>query len=109
VQYGDYALWQRGWLQGEVLEEQVEYWRKQLAGVEPLGIEWDYGMVGEEGGERRKRGGVEKWELSEELTQGLRQLSRREGVTMFMTLVAGWQVVLWRWSGREDVAVGRPI
>jgi amino acid adenylation domain-containing protein/non-ribosomal peptide synthase protein (TIGR01720 family) len=105
LQYGDYTLWQRGWLEGEVLAEQTEYWREQLAGLAPLELPTDYRRPAM----MTSAGGKVECALGEELTERLEALSRREGVTLFMTLLAAFQVVLARWAGQRDVAVGTPI
>ncbi len=106
VQYADYAAWQRGWLQGEVLEQQVGYWREQLAGAPPvLELPTDYPR----GAVQTHRGDRYLFTLPAELSEVLKELSRREGVTLFMTLLAGWQLLLSRYSGQEDVVVGTPI
>jgi amino acid adenylation domain-containing protein len=105
VQYADYAIWQRQWLQGEVLEQQLGYWRERLSGIETLELPTD-----------RLRPAVASFqgesvsfELGKQLTGRLRELARREEATLFMVLLAAYQVVLWRWSGQEDVVVGSPI
>ena len=105
LQYGDYAVWQRAWLQGEVLERQLGYWREQLAGVEPLALPTDHPRPAVVS----FQGAIHPFELSAELTAGLRELARQEGATLFMVLLAGFQTVLARWSGQEDVVVGTPI
>ncbi|MGH3592768.1 MAG: condensation domain-containing protein, partial [Pseudonocardiaceae bacterium] len=105
IQYGDFAVWQREWLQGEVLEEEVGYWRKQLAGLERLELPCDYARQ-EEG---RHRGGAVEFELGEEQTWKLKELSRREGVTLFMVLLGSLQVLLGRYAGQKDIAVGSAI
>lgn len=106
VQYGDYAVWQREWLSGPVLEEQVNYWKQQLAGA-PSVLELPADRV--RGGVQSHRGGREKAELSSELRSRLEELSRREGVTLFMTLLAAWQVLLHRYTTAQHVVVGTPI
>jgi len=107
MQYSDYALWQREWLTGEVLEEQLQYWRRQLgdaaAGV--LALPTDRPRPAE----LSHRGRREAIVLGAELTQGLRALSRHYGVTLFMTLLAGFQALLWRYSRAETVVTGVPI
>jgi len=106
IQYGDYAVWQREWLQGEVMEEQLAYWRAQLVGA-PGKLELAT--------DRRRpavqsyRGGQLPVQLSKSLTEGLAELSKRSGVTMFMTLLAAFQVLLERYSGQEEMVVGTPI
>jgi hypothetical protein len=106
VQYADYAVWQREWLAGEVLEGQLEYWRRQLAGAPPvLELPTDRPRPRVQS----YRGASSQFRLSEELTAGLKELSRRSGVTLFMTLLAGFEVLLWRLSGQEDICVGTAI
>jgi amino acid adenylation domain-containing protein len=106
VQYADYAVWQREWLGGEVLEGQLEYWRRQLAGspaVLALPTDRPRPKV------QSFRGASSQFRLSAELTAGLKELSRRSGVTLFMTLLAGFALLLWRLSGQEDICVGTAI
>jgi amino acid adenylation domain-containing protein len=90
IQYGDFAVWQRAWLQGEVLERQLSYWREQLAGVTPLELPFDFPRPAL----AEYRGANLNFELSEELTRELQALSRREEATMFMTLLAAFQLLL---------------
>ncbi|HEX2092034.1 MAG TPA: amino acid adenylation domain-containing protein, partial [Longimicrobiaceae bacterium] len=106
VQYADYAVWQREWLGGEVLEEQIGYWKKRLAGAPPLlEIPTDRPRLAE----YEARAGSQGFSLSMETVAGLRTLSRREGATLFMVLLAGWQALLSKYSGQDDVVVGTPI
>src|SRR6266404_4273153 len=105
IQYADYAEWQRQWLQGEVLERQLSYWKKQLFGVSALELPTDRSRPAVQ----TYRGSRQSLELSKELTQRLKALSRKEGLTLFMTLLAAFQTLLYRYSGQEDIAVGSPI
>jgi len=106
IQYADFAVWQREWLQGAVLEEQLSYWRGQLGGGSPvLELPLDRARPAVQS----LRGARQSLLLSETLTRALEALSRREGVTLFMTLLAGFQTLLYRYSGQEDIAVGTPI
>ena len=105
LQYADYALWQREWLQGEVMEEQLEYWRKQLEKMEPLELATDHARPAV----MSHRGGVVAMQFSGEVTEKLKELGRREGVTLFMSLLAVLQVVLSKYAGQKDVAVGTPV
>ena len=105
VQYGDYAVWQREWMRGEVLEEQLRYWRKQLGGVGVLELPTDRPRPALQ----TNAGAIVPFVIREELSAGLKELSRREGVTLFMTLLGAFQVLLWRYSGERDIAVGAPI
>uniref|UniRef100_UPI00114466A8 condensation domain-containing protein n=1 Tax=Myxococcus sp. AB025B TaxID=2562794 RepID=UPI00114466A8 len=106
VQYGDYAEWQRGWLRGAVLEQQVEYWRKQLEGA-PKALE----LVTDKPRPAAQsfRGAVleRRWEKG--LWRKVEEVSRREGVTPFMVLLSAYQVVLSRHAGQREVVVGFPI
>lgn len=105
VQYADYAAWQRERLQGELLETQLSYWRKQLENVKALQLPTD-----------RPRPAIQSFQgarqtllLSNDLSQALRALSRHEGVSLFMTLLAAFQILLHRYTGQEDIAVGSLI
>jgi alpha-ketoglutarate-dependent taurine dioxygenase len=103
VQYADYAVWQREWLQGEVLERQLGYWRRQLLGAPPvLELPTDRPRPPVQG-----RSGAHKLiTIPIELTQQIKTLSRRENVTLFMTLLAAFQVLLARYAGQADIVVG---
>src|SRR5262249_32648372 len=105
IQYADYAGWQRRWLQGEVLEKQIAYWRRQLEGIGELSLPTDTPLIRESS----RRGGSIGFDLGPELSDGLRRLTREEGVSLFMALLAAFQVVLGRWSGQEDIAVGTDV
>jgi amino acid adenylation domain-containing protein len=105
VQYADYAVWQRQWLQGEVLEEQLCYWRRQLAGVPALDLPTDFPRPSVS----TYRGAMASFILSRDVMGRLRELSRSESVTLFMTLLAGFQLLLGRWSGQKDFAIGIDI
>jgi amino acid adenylation domain-containing protein len=105
VQYGDYALWQRDVLNSDLLTSELEYWKRQLADLTPLGIPADYLRPA-----MQTSRGVRKYQsLSRELTDSLKELSRREGVTVFMTLLAAFQLLLSRYSGQDDVVIGSTI
>ncbi|WP_342374022.1 non-ribosomal peptide synthase/polyketide synthase [Myxococcus stipitatus] len=106
IQYADYASWQRGWLQGEMLETQLDYWRQQLAGApESLELPTDKPRPGVQS----FRGAQQPVALSSELSEALKALARREGVTPFMALLGAWQVLLSRYSGQDDFSIGSPI
>ncbi|HEX9939388.1 MAG TPA: condensation domain-containing protein, partial [Longimicrobium sp.] len=105
VQYADYAVWQRKWVDGEVLKAQAEYWRKTLAGApELLELPADHVRPARQD----FSGGVVGLELGAELTAGLKALAQRHGATLFMTLLAGWAVVLSRLARQDDVVIGSP-
>jgi hypothetical protein len=106
VQYADYAAWQREWLQGEVLEEQLRYWREQLAGELPvleLPTDFPRPLV------QSHEGSVVGFNFSPVITEGLRRLSRRESATMFMTMLAAFSTLLSRYSAQSEVIIGTDI
>jgi natural product biosynthesis luciferase-like monooxygenase protein len=105
IQYADYAVWQREWLQGEVLERQLSYWRKQLEGVSGLDLPTDRPRPFMQ----TYRGAQYTFEINGTISDGLKELSQREGVTLYMTLLAAFQLLLSRYSGQSDVPVGTAI
>ncbi|MBZ4423313.1 non-ribosomal peptide synthetase, partial [Myxococcus sp. RHSTA-1-4] len=106
VQYADYAAWQRGWLQGDALESQLSWWREHLAGAPPLlELPTDFPRPATQG----FRGASHTRVLPRSLADSLQALSRREGTTLFMALLAGFEAVLSRYSGQEDFVVGTDI
>jgi len=105
-QFGDYAYAQRRWMEGDEARAQVEFWRRQLAGSPPvLTLPHDRPRPAEQ----RFRGASPRHELSAALYQRLREASRRTGVTLFATMMAAYDVLLWRWSGQADLNVGTGI
>ncbi|MBV9774522.1 MAG: amino acid adenylation domain-containing protein, partial [Gemmatimonadetes bacterium] len=106
VQYADYALWQREWLTGAKLEEQLAYWRGRLADAPPvLELPADHPPRAVAGASAR----VLRFGLSAEVSREARELARREGGTVFMVLLAALQLLLSRYAGQEDVVVGTPV
>ncbi|HEY6351239.1 MAG TPA: amino acid adenylation domain-containing protein, partial [Candidatus Angelobacter sp.] len=106
VQYADYAVWQRKWMEGEVLGEQAEYWKRNLAGApEVLELPADHVRPARQD----YAGAVVPVRMNEKLTAGLKELSGRQGTTLYMTLLAGWAVLLSRLSGQQDVVIGTPV
>jgi len=103
IQYADYATWQRSWLQGAVLEQQLGYWKEQLAGVPAL---LELPVDRPRPAVQSYRGRSEMFVLGAELTGRLKELSRKEGTTLFMTLLAAFQTLLQRYSGQDDIVVG---
>ncbi|WP_048320074.1 condensation domain-containing protein, partial [Crocosphaera watsonii] len=106
IQYVDFAAWQREWLQGEVLENQVSYWLKQLENTPKL-LELPTNKP--RPAIQTFNGATHSFELSKELSLALNKLSQQKGSTLFMTLLAGFQTLLWRYTAQEDVVVGSPI
>jgi amino acid adenylation domain-containing protein len=106
VQYPDYALWQRQWLTAEVLQEQLSYWQQRLHEAPPyLSLPTDRPRPGRP----THRGNRQTLRLPAALLTGLRQLSRGEGATLFMTLLTAFQVLLARYTGQRDIVVGTPV
>ena len=106
VQYADYAVWQHEWLQGEVLESQLAYWKRQLGtGLTTLNLPTDY----ERPVVQTYRGARLTRTLCEEVTKALKELSRQQGVTQFMTLLATVDILLFRHTGQDDIIVGSTI
>jgi amino acid adenylation domain-containing protein len=106
IQYADYAVWQRKWMEGEAHRQQAEYWKKNLAGA-PVCLELPTHRA------RPARpdyaGAIVEWTLDENVTAGLKALSQRHGTTLYMTLLAAWAVLLGRLCGQEDVVIGTPV
>jgi amino acid adenylation domain-containing protein len=110
LQYGDYAVWQRSFLQGEVEARQLAYWTSRLGGAgEPRSLTLDLPLDHPRPPGPSPRGDRRVLLLPPGLVTALRALSRREGVTLFMTLLAAFDVLLHRWSGQADLRVGSPI
>jgi amino acid adenylation domain-containing protein len=106
VQYPDYAVWQRHWMQGEVLEQQAEYWKTTLAGAPTL-LELPADRV--RPADQEYAGAWYEVILDERLTAGLKELSKQHGATLYMTLVAGWVALMGRLSGQQDILTGSPV
>jgi amino acid adenylation domain-containing protein len=103
IQYADFARWQREWLQGEVLEDQLSYWRSQLEGSLPvLELPADPARPPIQ----TFRGAKQSLLLSQAVTESLKALSHQESVTLFMTLLAAYKVLLFRYTGQQDIIVG---
>jgi amino acid adenylation domain-containing protein len=105
IQYADYAEWQRNFLQGETLSKQLEYWRKQLHKVPVLELPTDYPRQPVQS----VKGSHYAFQLDKQWTDGIRKISQNSGATVFMTLLAAYQVLLSRYSSQTDICVGSPI
>ncbi|MDL2082277.1 condensation domain-containing protein, partial [Streptomyces sp. GXMU-J15] len=105
VQYADFAIWQRQWLQGDVLQRQLGYWRNQLAGLEPLELPTDHPRPAE----RTGKGASVEFDLPGDLTAGLRAVAAGTGTSLYMVLLAAFNILLGTYARRDDVAVGTPI
>ncbi|MCT7997189.1 amino acid adenylation domain-containing protein [Laspinema olomoucense] len=106
IQYADFAVWQRGYLQSEVLDAQLSYWKQHLKNAPTaLDLPGDRPRVAVQ----TYQGATEFTRFSKSLTEALKALSKAEGVTLFMTLLAGFKTLLYRYSGQENIVVGSPI
>lgn len=105
VQYRDYAVWQRKCYSGSLLDGKLAYWKDKLNGIKPLSLPAD----AERYGARGEGGNALYFSIEQDLTLQLKALSARENVTLFMTLVTAFKILLYRYSGHEDIAVGVPV
>ena len=105
IQYADYSLWQRSWLQGAVRERLVDYWSRRLSGVTPLELPTDRARPPI----RTSRGAIHPLMIPATVAGPLAVLCRREGVTPYMLLLAAFQTLLHRYSGQDDIVVGSPV
>src|SRR5437763_465999 len=106
IQYADFAAWQREWLRGDVLEEQLAYWKRQLGGGLPI---LELPADRPRPALQTYNGASISFPLSPALSRSLKALCKAEGVTLFMTLLAAFKVLLYRYTGQEDLVVGSPI
>jgi len=106
IQYSDFAVWQRRWLAGETIDRQLNYWKQELADAPTvLDLPTDY----QRPATQSFKGGRVFAQLPADLTASLKLLSRNENATLFMTLLATFQALLFRYTGQEDVVVGSPV
>ena len=106
LQYVDYAVWQRKWIEGGVLREQGEYWKTRLEGAPALlELPTDHGRPAQQD----YAGGFASLVLDESLTADLKKIGKRHGTTLYMTLLAGWAALMARLSGQQDVVIGTPV
>ena len=106
IQYADYTVWQRGWLQGEILERHLKYWTQQLAGgasVPELPTDFPRRKT------ENQRGDSHSFLLAKSLCEKLSAFNRQESATMYMTLLAALQTLVHRYSGLTDIRVGSPV
>jgi amino acid adenylation domain-containing protein len=106
IQYVDFSCWQRQWFQGAILESQLNYWKQRLTGPLPiLDLPTDYARPAVQ----TFRGARQRSFLPQTLSEAIKALSQRQGVTLFMTLLAAFKTLLYRYTGQEDILVGSPI
>jgi hypothetical protein len=106
IQYADFAVWQREWMRGELLEKQLAYWREALGGELP---ELELPMDHPRPARQSFRGAAEGIEYSGEILPRLKEIGRERNATLFMTLLAAFDLLMWRYSGQADLLVGTPI
>ena len=106
IQYVDFAVWQRKWLQGEVLEKQLAYWKQQLGGNLPV---LQLPTVRPRESVKTSRGATQSFVIPSKVSVALQALSRQEGVTLFMTLLAAFQILLQRYTNQDDIVVGTDV
>ncbi|TWF40663.1 amino acid adenylation domain-containing protein [Chitinophaga polysaccharea] len=105
IQYADYAIWQRSHLEGAALKKRLVYWQDKLSGVEVLHLPTDYSRPPVQS----TRGAISRFRLGKELRDQLQVLSQQQGATLFMTLLTAFKVLLYRYSGQDDICVGTSI
>ncbi|HEX8462666.1 MAG TPA: condensation domain-containing protein, partial [Segetibacter sp.] len=105
LQYADYAIWQRNYLTPEVLGNKINYWKEKLDGLTPLALPTDYKRPAV----RSTTGAAAHFRVDKEIVNHLHKLSQQESATLFMTLLAAYKVLLYRYSGQEDISVGTSI
>ncbi|MDZ7949837.1 non-ribosomal peptide synthetase [Nostoc sp. DedQUE09] len=106
IQYKDFAHWQRQWLRGEILQTQLSYWKQQLEGI-PAALKLPTDRPRPT--VQTSHGAQQSIELSEAVIKQLKAITRQEGVTVFMLLLAAFQTFLYRYTGQDDIAVGTPV
>jgi hypothetical protein len=102
IQYADYAVWQRRFLQGPLVAQKLAYWKKKLEGVTLLQLPTDF----ERPVVKSTRGAVITMQLDQALSAQVKQLGRQQGVTLFTTLLTALKVLMYRYSGQEDICIG---
>ncbi|MDX9976156.1 MAG: condensation domain-containing protein, partial [FCB group bacterium] len=105
IQYPDFAVWQRQWLQGAVMDAQKSYWSQRLTGIQPLQLPLDYPRPPMQ----QFLGAIEPCRISAKVCSALRAIGAREGTTLFMTLLASFKALVHRYVGANDIAVGSAI
>ena len=105
IQYADFSIWQRNYLSGELLERKLGYWKDKLQGVSPLQIPTDYARPVIQS----TRGAEGIFKIDKDQAHQLKALSHDSGTTLFMTLLAAFKVLLYRYSGQQDICVGTPV
>ncbi len=106
VQYADFAAWQRKWFKGKTMDDQIAYWKQALQGIPPV---LELPLDKPRPAYQTYNGDFKTFTVTNETTEGLKNLSRHQDVTMFMTLLSAYYVLLHRHAGQDDICVGSPI
>ena len=106
IQYADFASWQRQWMEGETLQKQIGYWKKQLTGAPAL---LEFPLDHPRPAVQSYHGASISFSLDKSLADSLKTISKKEGCTLFMTLLAAFQTLAARSTGQEDIVIGSPI
>lgn len=104
IQYADYSIWQRNYLQGQELEKKINYWKEKLREVSPLNLPISY----QKPSFPSTAGDVEYFSIDKDLLEKIHSLGQKQGATLFMTLLAAFKILLYRYSGQEDICIGTP-
>src|SRR5215204_7678266 len=102
IQYADFAVWQREHLQGELMDRKTDYWKKKLDDVAPLQLPTDYTRPSI----KTIKGAITSSRIDKDLTGAIKSLGQQQGTSLFMTLLAAYNVLIGRYSNQEDICVG---
>jgi amino acid adenylation domain-containing protein/non-ribosomal peptide synthase protein (TIGR01720 family)/FkbM family methyltransferase len=105
IQYADYAIWQRRYLRGEVLDKKIKYWKERLQGISTLQLPTDFPRPAVQS----IRGARTTFLIDKEVSEKLHALSQQQGVTLFMTLLTAFKIMLHKYSGQDEICVGTPV
>ncbi|MGF9820109.1 amino acid adenylation domain-containing protein [Brevibacillus agri] len=106
IKYSDYSVWQRKWMQGDILQEQLDYWKRKLSNApQVLELPTDYPRPSV----KTFNGATKSIMLTNDLLGKIKEIGRQEGTTLFMTLVAAFKVFLYRYTNKEDIVIGTPV
>jgi amino acid adenylation domain-containing protein len=105
IQYADYAIWQKTEMDGELLQRKLDFWEKQLAGIEPLCLPTDFSRPAVQS----VKGNTLNFKIDKELHEKLKIVAKKEGVTMYMLMLTVFKVLLYRYTGQDDICVGSPV
>jgi len=105
IQFADYSAWQRDYLSGEVLDKKIEFWKEELQGVEPLALPTSFSRPSVSS----TRGKTVSFSIDKDLTASLNKISKDNGVTLFMTMLSSFSILMQKYSSQEEIYIGSPI